>query len=303
VIAVGCFALLLPADEALGWSRTERVVTLAILDYLLITHHFAAQHYGVLSLYRVRAGSAGDRGLRRLDRIYALVIGGLLVFVAEIVSGSVAFIDVWVDLWLDPEWVASASRTIADVAIVVVGASTLGMLALENRAERPSLPRALYITGLGAMVAAAFCVRVPFLFIVLWTAQHWIVATGLTTLVAAGDPSPSRPGWRSLLHAVNRRPWALLLALTILSVLLLPILEVEGAPEGGPYYADRIFGALSEALRTSAWVPALVALGFATGFGHYWLDRAVYRLSDPRVRVAARGLLNDPHPAMRSGRA
>jgi hypothetical protein len=42
----------------------------------------------------------------------------------------------------------------------------------------------------------------------------------------------------------------------------------------------------------------LVALGFATGFLHYWLDRAVYRLSDPAVRIAARGLLeaNMPEP-------
>ena len=38
-------------------------------------------------------------------------------------------------------------------------------------------------------------------------------------------------------------------------------------------------------------VPWLVALGFTTGFVHYLLDRAVYRLSDPAVREAARGLL------------
>jgi hypothetical protein len=38
-------------------------------------------------------------------------------------------------------------------------------------------------------------------------------------------------------------------------------------------------------------LPALLALGFATGFMHYWLDRAVYRFSDPAVRIAARGLL------------
>jgi hypothetical protein len=47
-------------------------------------------------------------------------------------------------------------------------------------------------------------------------------------------------------------------------------------------------------LRTSSWVPALVAAGFATGFMHYLLDRGVYRMSDPRVRSAARGLLAQP---------
>ena len=64
------------------------------------------------------------------------------------------------------------------------------------------------------------------------------------------------------------------------------------APPGGTYYGDRIFGAIATGLRSSSWVPALVALGFATGFIHYLLDRSIYRMSDPKVRTAARGLLN-----------
>ena len=95
---------------------------------------------------------------------------------------------------------------------------------------------------------------------------------------------------------MNRRPWALLLVLGLLSVLLLPVMEVEAIGPGGTYYGDRIFGALAVQLRESDWVPALLAIGFATGFLHYWLDRAVYRLSDPGVRLAARGLLQTDAP-------
>jgi hypothetical protein len=79
--------------------------------------------------------------------------------------------------------------------------------------------------------------------------------------------------------------------LAIVSVLLLPFLEVEASLDGGAYYSEQIFGAFTNGLRTSSWVPALVAAGFATGFMHYLLDRGVYRMSDPRVRSAARGLL------------
>jgi len=57
---------------------------------------------------------------------------------------------------------------------------------------------------------------------------------------------------------------------------------------------DRIFGAFATQLRTSSWVPVLVALGFATGFIHYLLDRSVYRMSDPQVRAAASGLADRP---------
>jgi hypothetical protein len=76
-----------------------------------------------------------------------------------------------------------------------------------------------------------------------------------------------------------------------LSLVLLPLFEVEANRESGTYYGDRIFGAFATQLRTSSWVPALLALGFATGFIHYLLDRSVYRMSDPQVRAAASGLL------------
>jgi hypothetical protein len=109
------------------------------------------------------------------------------------------------------------------------------------------------------------------------------------------EPAPDRGVVRRALHGLNTRPWALLLLLVAISVLLLPVFEVEAVRvPGEAHYGDRMFGAVATALRTSTWVPALLALGFATGFVHYLLDRSVYRLSDPRVRVAASGLLAGP---------
>src|SRR5262249_48916060 len=96
---------------------------------------------------------------------------------------------------------------------------------------------------------------------------------------------------RRLLHNLNIRPWAVVVFLIVVSILLLPVFEVEANREVGVYYGDRIFGSLATALRTSSWVPALFALGFASGFIHYLLDRSVFRMSDPQVRAAARGLL------------
>jgi len=130
----------------------------------------------------------------------------------------------------------------------------------------------------------------PLLFVAVWSAQHWLVATALATRVACAEPASRGSRIRQALHAINQRPWALLLVLCLLSILLLPVMEVEAVKTEGTYYGDRIFGALAVALRTSDWAPALLALGFTTGFLHYWLDRAVYRLSDPAVRAAARGL-------------
>ena len=140
------------------------------------------------------------------------------------------------------------------------------------------------------MVGLAFRPRSLFLFLVIWTAQHWILATGLASRVPRAEPAPVNGFVRQALHKLNIRPWAMLVVLIVVSVLLLPFFEVEANRQAGTFYGDRIFGSLATGLRTSSWVPALVAIGFASGFVHYLLDRFVYRMSDPEVRVAAAGL-------------
>jgi hypothetical protein len=125
---------------------------------------------------------------------------------------------------------------------------------------------------------------------VLWSVQHWSAAMGLTSLVASGGPQVHGTQWQRLLAPINRRGWAVLLVLAVVSTLLLPLLEVEAVSDEYAF-ADRIFGQAALWLRSSPFVPALLALGFATSFIHYVLDRAAFRFSSPEVRQAARGLL------------
>jgi hypothetical protein len=290
-IAAVCFAILLPEDEGLPFTRAERVLALATLDFALVTYHFAAQHFGVLSLYRVRGGRSADVWTRRLDRIFALGVGGALVVVVEALLQTTLFQEGWAGQWVDPEWLESASGSLRVVATTLVVAVTLGLFASEARSPSVSLPRILYVAGVAVMVSVGLYTDRPMLFVAVWSAQHWLAATALATRVACAEPAAPHSRIRQVLHAVNRRPWALLLVLGVLSVLLLPVMEVEAVASDGTYYGERIFGTLAVELRESAWVPALLALGFTTGFMHYWLDRAVFRLSCPAVRIAARGLL------------
>lgn len=293
VIGAACFAILLPGDDELPFTRSERVLALATLDFALVTYHFAAQHFGVLSLYRVRSGRSADVWTRRLDRLFALGVGGALVVVVEALLQTTLFQDVWGAPWIDPEWLDGASGALRVWATTIVVALTVGLLASEARAPSVSLPRVMYIAGVTVMVGVGLYTDRPLLFVAVWSAQHWLAATALTTRVACGEPASPGSRIRQVLHAVNRRPWALLVVLCALSVLLLPVMEVEAVGSDGTYYGDRIFDTLAVALRESRWVPALLALGFTTGFLHYWLDRAVFRLSRPAVRMAARGLLQE----------
>jgi hypothetical protein len=292
LITIGCFAFFLPPDSALPWARAERLVGLAIVDYAWVTWHFAAQHFGALSLYRSRAGRVACAQTRRFDRFFALIVGGALVFIADILAGAVAYQDQWIDRWFFPTWMVSAQDAIRNGATLVLVIVTVATLFAELRTSRWSLPRVLYIIGIAVMVGIALRPRSLFLFLVVWTSQHWILATGLASQTVRGEPAPRRGIVRGALHGLNIRPWAVLLFLMVLSVLLLPLFEVEANRQAGTYYGERIFGAIATGLRTSSWVPMLVALGFATGFIHYLLDRSVYRMSDPKVRVAARGLLD-----------
>ncbi len=291
LVAAGCFAVFLPSDAALPWSREERLVALAIVDYIFVTQHFAAQHFGALALYRARVGRTGCARTRTMDRLFALGVGGVLVVVADVLAGAVAYQNRWVDPWLSAGWLVSTEEAIRAGAMLVLLSATAAMLLAELRAPRWSPPRVLYVLGVAVMVALALRPRSPFLFLVIWTSQHWILAIGLASRVPQAEPAALRGVVRRALHAVNVRPWALVLLLALSSVVLLPLFEVEANRQGGVYYSEWIFGAFATGLRTSSWVPALVALGFATGFMHYLLDRSVYRLSDPRVRAAARGLL------------
>jgi hypothetical protein len=292
LVTAGCFVAFLTPDAALPCSPEERLVAFAIVDYVFVTHHFAAQHFGALSLYRARVGGAAHDRMKTMDRLYALGVGGVLVFVADVLAGAVAYQDRWLDRWWLLPWLAAAQDEIRAGAALVLVLATAAMLAAELRAPRSSLPRVLYIVGIATMVALALRPRSPFLFLVIWTSQHWILATGLASRVAVAEPTPLRGAVRRMLHSLNVRPWAVVLLLAAASVVLLPLFEVEANRQDGIYYGDRIFGAVATGLRTSSWVPVLVALGFGTGFVHYLLDRSVYRLSDPDVRAAARGLLS-----------
>jgi len=300
LVTLACFAILLPPDNALPLTRLERFTGLAILDYAASTYHFGAQHFGALSLYRARAGQAACCETRRRDRLFALGVGGALIFVADALAGAAAYQDHWM-----PAGFASWLEPLRYGATALLALATAAMLWMELRAPRPSLPRILYVGGLAAMVAVALQPRGLFVFLVIWTSQHWILASGLMSRtprlepapdvepISSGMPISSRMKVRRALHALNSRGWALVLLAMLISALLLPVFEVEANwQDAGAYYGDRIFGSFAAALRTSPLVPALLALGLASGFVHYLLDRAVYRMSDARVRNAARGLLS-----------
>jgi hypothetical protein len=100
------------------------------------------------------------------------------------------FQGLWLDPWLNREWITEASGALRAAATALVVTLTFALLALEARAPQPSLPRILYAASVAVVVAGALYTTQPFLFVVVWTAQHWLVATALATRVALAEPAP-----------------------------------------------------------------------------------------------------------------
>src|SRR5262249_1801117 len=157
------------------------------------------------------AGRSACLQTRRLDRFFALAVGGLFVFIADILAGAVAYQEQWIDRWFFPGWIANQQdgiRTGATIALLII---TALMLAAAWRASRRSLPRILYIVGIAIMVGLALQPRSLFLFLVVWTSQHWILATGLASQVPTRESAPKDGSLRRILHRLNIRPWAVVL--------------------------------------------------------------------------------------------
>src|SRR5206468_7714203 len=125
------------------------------------------------------------------------------------------------------QWIVSAQDSIRFAATAALLTATAITLYAELRSSPWSLPRILYIIGMAVMVGIALRPRSLFLFLVIWTSQHWILATGLASQAPSKELTHNGGLIRRAFHNVNVRPWAILILLMTLSVVLLPLFEVE----------------------------------------------------------------------------
>ena len=75
-----------------------------------------------------------------------------------------------------------------------------------------------------------------------------------------------------------------------LTVILTPFFEIEAISVNGSY-AEKVYPRLMEWLSRSDWTLFFVVLGITTGFLHYWMERAVFRISDKNTRKVVFPLL------------
>ena len=286
------FAVLFIPESVLPVPVSVRILGMILLDFAWGMHHFAAQHYGLLRLYHHRWNSKSAPLSNKRDRWYCWGVGGGLVLIAELLHGTSFLQEKNFLPLLTGDWVFEGIPLLLRLGTLLVAGITIFMI--RNAFLHDSgLPRILYILGIGVMVMGAYQLE-PFQFFMLWTLQHWMVALGLTVHMAGNDTTlKTNPeiGFTGDSSVDNFwKPWKVLFLFCTFSVLMTPFMEIEAVSAGGRY-SEQFFPSFMEWLQNSSWERFLVGIGLASGFMHYFMDRAVYRFSDPETRKSAQQLL------------
>ena len=292
IIVLGVFAFLFIPKTVFPVSVPVRILGLLLLDFFWGMHHFAAQHYGMLRLFQYRANPSIAHSSHLHDRLFCWGAGLVLVLIAELLHGASFLQQKQILPAMPHDWGNEIIPIILRSGTLLV----LGITAIMIRnamLKNSGLPRTLYILGLGIMVTGAFQLQ-PIEFLMLWTLQHWITALGLAAQMGGNDIKKSMSVKNRIFQKSSfseyQNQWIVLLFLCSISVILTPFFEIE-AVSSGARYSEVIFPSFMYWLENSSWATILVGVGLASGFLHYFMDRAVYRLSDAETRMSAKNLL------------
>lgn len=226
--------------------------------------HFAAQHFGVLSLYRARMEGSTPTD-RRLDRWFCNVCTLGLLPIAWFTQS--ARLGTLMDFLPQPVPMGFLARMV----IVLAGFLTLAAVIREWGRPRRSAARTIYLTSIGAQTAFGAWSYNLYHFAV-FTMAHWMVAIALGARIRSESRDGSTGGRAFLMQL------ALLLALSIPMYLIFRSQAVpqwlvgRWTAEGGSEVPHRIVGAIA-----GLWI--------GISFTHFVYDQYLYSFRRPEIRA------------------
>jgi hypothetical protein len=303
VIALGSLALGyaigvsggLPREFPLTSAQSLWVLYLALF---WVGHfwHFGNQDFGVLSIYRAKAGQTALRD-RKIDKAYAVAMMFVIqpcVYLSAVTRSPLAeAVQSFVPI--PPESVAVAARYSVAAAIVLTAAVSGYELrkfraASPGRAEtregaNPSLPKLAYYLVMLAHPLVLFLVRwrLASYYLIVYFFSHWLIAIGLTARIhtnfhRAAGATPAR----ALLRHASR------LGGFVVAAWLFYAAYGRYAVFSGSDYRE----VLSAVWPDWTGVIGLVMGAFlAEQLLHYYCDRCLFRFRDADVRRAVAPLL------------
>jgi hypothetical protein len=241
--------------------------------------HFGNQDFGVLSIYRAKAGQTALRD-RKIDKAYAVammfVIQPCVYFSAVTRSPLAEAVRSFAPI--PPELVAIAAACAAAAAIVL----TAAVIGYELRKPNPSLPKLAYYLVMLAHPLVLYFIRwrLASYYLIVYFFSHWLIAIGLTARIhtnfhRAAGASPARARLR---HATR------LGGFVAAASLFYAAFGRYSVFSGSDYRA-----VLSAVFPDWTGVVGLILGAFlAEQLLHYYCDRCLFRFRDADVRRALR---------------
>ena len=291
MITLATFGFVFAPSWLIRLDSWGKVQVLGTIFFLYNSYHFGIQHYGVLSIYRIRAGQGHAGWLKRYERFFAIAVGTVLVAIAQICHGAEVVRDSIVYNVVPRESFMAAFGVLRVVAPVVVLALAGVFYVGECRSKPASFPKVLYIAGLTLQGVLAYFLD-PISFLILWGVQHWLVSVALGARMAQNDASevPADSRWYRFWSRFNKGFWPTVFVLCLASIILTPFFQFAVHPEKLTENA-KCFSFLSPVLANTVLANVFIALNFVSVYIHFVMDRAIFRFSDPAVRKISVPLL------------
>jgi len=276
-----------PEDGRFAWSLWPWGLYL-LLFWVGHFWHFGNQDFGVLTIYRARAGQG--RALdRRVDKLYTVMMMFLIQPVVYVgLIDSTAFSELVRTVL---PFVAPVGPTVATAAVATATLLTLGCVAFELSKPNRSLPKLLYVFVIflhpvllwGASQTENRTLAYAYVMAYLWS--HWFIAIALVGRIntrfhrSRGDS----PAVALLRHA------AVLGAITGVVMMLTQRYQDYLLFNTAEFRYKELLAAITP--EQSLVIGAVLGFFLAEQLLHYWCDRCLFRFRDASVRTKVAPLL------------
>ncbi len=249
--------------------------------------HFGNQDFGVLTLYRMKAGQGPLD--RRVDKLYTVA---MMFVIQPIVYLSIVRTTAFAEMAYT--WLPISARgiwSLAEVAAALATLLTLGAVGFELSKPNRSLQKVLYYGVCFLHAALLFGVgfakqpALAFLYVVAYMWSHWFIAIGLVSRIntrfyrARGISGTRAP----LRHAA-------VLGSIALGVLLLTQRYVDfGLFNTDEFRYKQILAGIGPG--ETLLIGAVLGFFLAEQLLHYYCDRCLFRFRDPAIRAKVAPLL------------
>jgi hypothetical protein len=287
------FAFVFAPSNLIQLDTWGKIQILGTIFFLYNSYHFGVQHYGVLSIYRIRAGQTHAGWLKGYERFFCIAVGAVLVAIAQICQGAQVVNDSLIYNFVPREFFLKTFEILRVIVPAIVVIMSIIFYVGEFNNKPVSRPKLLYVFGLMLQGVLAYFLD-PVSFLILWGVQHWLVSVALGAHMAQNDTSevPKGSQWYGFWNRFNKGFWPTVFVLCLWSVLLAPLFELAIHPER--MTTNNFLAIFSSVLASTILVKLFISLNFISVYIHFIMDRAIFRFSDPGVRKISVPLLFKP---------